>query len=83
MRKLTLNADDEVIEAARRLASESGTSISSLFARFVRALDQGNRSALKPGRLTGQASGLMKTPHDFVEGETLSDALLEKYEGKR
>ena len=38
MKKLTLSASADVIEEARELAHQSGTSVSSLFKRFVRLL---------------------------------------------
>jgi len=42
MAKLTLNADREVIEQAKRLAAERRTSVSALFSRFIRALGDGH-----------------------------------------
>ena len=40
MKKLTLSAEPEVIEAARRLAELHGTSVSAMFSRFVRVLER-------------------------------------------
>lgn len=83
MRKLTLNADEDVIELARRLAKENGTSISSLFSRFVRALGRGDAPRVKTGRLTRQASGLLDAPAGFDEREALGDALIDKYGNRK
>ena len=78
MGKLTLSADPEVIEQAKRLADESGTSVSSLFERFIRLLARRRRK--QPfGRITQQASGLITLPRGKDEHDVLADALTEKY----
>ena len=79
MKKLTLNAEPEVIEQARRLADAKGTSISSLFARIVRFLARREGNRLPIGRLTRSASGLIKLPPGKNEREVLEDALVDKY----
>ena len=79
MKKLTLNAEPEVIDEARRLAEAQGTSVSSLFARIVRFLAQREGHRLPVGRLTRSASGLVKLPRGKGEREVLEDALVEKY----
>ena len=38
MVKLTLDLDDDVIATAKRIAKESGTNVSAVFARWVRAM---------------------------------------------
>ena len=45
MKKLTLSADEQVIRDAKRLASESGTSVSSMFERFVRSQSRRRKPA--------------------------------------
>jgi hypothetical protein len=62
MKKLTLSADPEVIAEARRLARESGTSVSSMFARFVRGLAKrrGGRRPLGPS--ARKARGMIRLP---------------------
>ena len=79
MKKLTLNAEPEVIDEARRLAAAQGTSVSSLFARIVRFLArrEGNRAPI--GRLARSASGLARLPRGKSEREVLEEALIDKY----
>ena len=78
MAKLTLNADAEVIKQAKRLAAERGTSVSAMFARFIRALANGRGEGEPLGRLTRRASGVID-----LEGrgdqDVLADALTDKY----
>jgi len=83
MKKLTLNADPEVIEQAKRLAEESGTSVSSLFERFIRLLGRRRTSRQQLGRITRQASGVITLPRDKSEQDILADALAEKYEAEQ
>lgn len=80
MKKLTLNADPEVIREARRLAKQQGTSVSSMFARVVRFLArrEGRRSPI--GRVTRKATGLITLPRGKNEREVLEEALLEEYD---
>jgi hypothetical protein len=80
MRKLTLTLDPHVIAEARRLAAESGTSVSSMFERFIRLLARQHRSAQPLGPLARKASGIIALPKGQSEREVLEDALLEKYE---
>lgn len=79
MKKLTLNAEPEVIEQARKVAEAQGTSISSMFARIVRFLARRESPQPPIGRLTRKASGLAKLPRKKSEREILEDALAEKY----
>ncbi|MGA2621168.1 MAG: DUF6364 family protein [Thermoguttaceae bacterium] len=79
MKKLTLSADQDVINEARELAQQNGTSVSSLFARFVRLL-AGQRLAVRSlGPLTRKASGMVALPKGRAAQEVLEDALLEKH----
>lgn len=79
MKKLTLSADADVIEQAHALAEQTGTSVSSLFARVVRLLAQ-QRSAARPlGPLTRKASGMIVLPKGRSDRQIVEDALLEKY----
>jgi hypothetical protein len=79
MKKLTLSADPEVIEEARELAQQSGTSVSSLFERFVRLLAGQRRAARPLGPLTRKASGMVALPKGQSAEKVLEDALLEKH----
>jgi hypothetical protein len=79
MAKLTLNADREVIEKAKRLAAERNTSVSAMFSRFIRVLADG-RDRRKPlGKLTRRASGVIDLKGRSHK-EVLADALRDKYE---
>jgi hypothetical protein len=83
MKKLTLSADPEVIEQAKRLAEETGTSVSSLFERLVRLLARKRLAKQQLGRITRKASGLVTLPRGRTERDVLADALAEKYGVKK
>lgn len=83
MKKLTLSADPEVIEQAKRLADETGTSVSSLFERIVRLLARRRAATRSLGRVTRQASGLVTLPRGKSERDVLGEALAEKYGTKK
>ncbi|HUY36965.1 MAG TPA: DUF6364 family protein [Pirellulales bacterium] len=78
MKKLTLSADPEVIEQAKRLADETGTSVSSLFERFIRLLAR-RHPERRVGRITRQATGMITLPSSKSDRDVLADALTEKY----
>ncbi len=78
MKKLTLSAEPEVIEDARELAEQTGTSVSSMFERFVRLM-AGRRRAAPLGPLTRKASGMIALPKGRSERRLVEDALLEKH----
>lgn len=80
MKKLTLSADPEVIEQAKRLAAESGTSVSSMFERFVRLMSRKGKPKRRLGPITQEASGLISLPRGKTERDVLEDARAEKYE---
>jgi len=82
MKKLTLTADEKVIDAARRYADEHGTSISALFSRFVLALTAEQSSGsptLSRKSLTRKMSGIISVPKDAGDEDLLGDALADKY----
>jgi len=85
MPKLTLSADKDTIERAKRLAAERGTSVSALFSQFVESMSlTGERSSgartqtdrLAP--LTKQALGLVKLPSDKSDRQLITEALAEQ-----
>jgi hypothetical protein len=82
MQKLTLSADPEVIEQAKRIADETGTSVSSLFERFIRVLAR-RHPERRVGGVTRQASGIIALPSGKSDRDVLADALTEKYEIKK
>jgi hypothetical protein len=82
MKKLTLNAEPEVIAEARRLAKQQGTSVSSMFARVIRYLARRNDRPVRLGRVTRKATGLVRLPREKNERQVVEDALLDKYDLK-
>ncbi len=79
MRKLTLSLDPEVIEEARQLAKEDGTSVSSMFERFIRLLAIRRRNTGRFGPLTQKATGMISLTGKSSEQQILQDALVDKY----
>jgi hypothetical protein len=78
--KLTLSAEKSIVDRAKRLAAENGTSVSSLFARLVSAMSQPTQEGNIPiGPLTQEATGLITLPRNLSERQILEDALTEKY----
>lgn len=77
--KLTLSADKQTIAVARRIADRNTTSISSMFSRYIHAIEQRQNETAKIGPLTQQATGMAKEPVDFDEKRYLQDGLIEKY----
>lgn len=80
MTKLTLNADPELVAEAKRLARETGTSLSAMFGRWVRAALQERATPGPAGPLTSRALGLVRVPEDRSDRELVEEALAEKYE---
>ncbi len=78
MPKLTLNADRDVIEKAKRLAAERNTSVSAMFSRFIRVLANGAGEQKAIGKLTRQASGVIDLKGRNYK-DVLADALTDKY----
>ncbi len=79
MKKLTLSAEPETIRRAREMARESGTSVSSMFERFVRSLVAQQQTNRPLGPLARKASGLIALPTNQSDREVLEDGLLEKH----
>lgn len=78
MAKLTLNADKDVIEKAKRLAAERNTSVSAMFSRFIRVLANGAGGDLPIGGIAKKASGVIDLKgRDYKD--VLTDSLREKY----
>jgi hypothetical protein len=79
MTKLTLNADPEVIQEAKRIADESGTSVSALFERFIRLLSRRRKTQRRLPPIARELSGIISLPRGKDEREVMADALLQKY----
>lgn len=86
--KLTLGVDAEVVAWAREISKERGTSISSLFSRYVRALRRPSHKRVEPGPLTLKAMAIGREvgknlPPDFDAKRAMAEILAEKYGVKR
>lgn len=81
MRKLTLSADDEVIEQAKRLADRHKTSVSAMFSRFVRGLAQRDQasSGVPSDSIAARAAGAIRLPKGKTAQDVLAEALIEKH----
>jgi len=79
MTKLTLSADRELIEKAKNLAEQEGTSLSSMFSRFLLAVMREKEKTAKPGPLTRKATGLVSLPEGKSDREMIEEALLERH----
>ncbi len=77
--KLTLSADKDLIRQAKKLAAEEGTSLSSMFSRFLQAVLRERRKSEPIGPMTRAATGLGKLLAGKDYREVLTDALMEKY----
>jgi hypothetical protein len=81
MKKLTLSADESVIEEAKRIAHEQGTSVSALFSRWVRSLAHRRQASVRipANSIAARARGIARLPRGQSEKDVLADALAEKY----
>lgn len=78
--KLTLSADAKLVADAKVLAKARHSSVSALFARFVMALKQADRSEpVNLGPVTRRAAGLVRVPQKAACRRLVEDALSEKY----
>ncbi len=80
MTKLTLSAEADLIADAKRWASSRRTSVSGMFARFLRSIEQIERDeSAQMGPLTRQATGLVNFPKHRSDQELVEDALSERH----
>jgi len=80
MPKLTLSAEKDVIERAKRLAEERGTSVSAMFSQFIRAASSRTGSAKRTlGPITRRAAGIAKVSADKPYRELIEQAILDKH----
>lgn len=77
--KLTLSADKELVERAKKVAAEEGTSLSSMFSRFLQAVLDKRQGEEKPGPVTRRATGLVTLPEGKSDRELLEEALGERH----
>ena len=78
--KLTLSADEKLIERAKKLAKQQGTSLSAMFVRYLEALLQQQKEEYKISPLVKQMTGLAKAPEGKTDRELIEEALAEKYD---
>jgi hypothetical protein len=85
MKKLTLSADEEIIEQAKRIAERERTSVSAMFARFVRSVGRRDKRAkdIPANSIATRATGFLALPKGKTPRDVLAEALLEKYGGRR
>jgi len=79
MKKLTLSVDPKVIKQAKAMAAKRGTSVSSMFERFVRMQADQRKRELPADSIARKDSGIISWPKNKTDREVLTDALLEKY----
>lgn len=77
--KLTLSADKKLVERAKKLAAQQGTSLSSMFSRFLLAVIEERDAARKPGPVTRRATGLVALPEGKSDRELTEEALVERH----
>ena len=78
MPKLTLSIDGEVIEQAKRIAEERGTSVSTMFSQFVKTLGGQCRERRRTAPITRRLRGLAKVSPDESDRELFEKAILGK-----
>jgi hypothetical protein len=78
MAKLTLSADPKIISRAKKIARRRGTSVSGLFSRYIRSMDDPTPPPSLAPR-TRQASGLIRLPSGRSDRQLMEDALSERF----
>ena len=79
MKKLTLSVDEEIIEQAKKLAAERGTSVSAMFSSLVRVMAREKAGKIGLGPITRRATGLVKLPRGKGDRELVAEALAERH----
>lgn len=80
MKKLTLTAEPEVIDMAKKLAEARGTSVSAMFSQLIRAMaDKRLRRSDRTGAITRRLTGIAKPPRSKSDRQIMEDALLRRY----
>jgi hypothetical protein len=80
MSKLTLSADPAIVELAKALAAEQGTSVSAMFERFITLAAAKRRRTIPLGPLTRRMTGIVKIPKGDASARTvLEEALLDRH----
>ncbi|KPJ73931.1 MAG: hypothetical protein AMS14_06140 [Planctomycetes bacterium DG_20] len=81
MRKLTLSADDETVKQAKRIAARHRTSVSAMFARFVRRMARGKEEAddIPADSIASRATGFVALPKGKTPRDVVTESLMEKH----
>ena len=77
--KLTLSADKDLIQQAKRLAAENGTSVSAMFSGLLRTMIRVRGAQEPTGPLTRKATGLIRLSSAMNDERLVEDALAAKY----
>lgn len=78
MPKLTLSADKDVIERAKKMAQERGTSVSAMFSEFVETLSSESSQRARAAPITRRLRGIAKAPATKSDRELFEEAIREK-----
>jgi hypothetical protein len=78
MPKLTLSADPDVIEKAKQLAEERGTSVSAMFSQYIDTMTRPRESRRKTAPITRRLRGLAKVSSKKSDRELYEAAILNK-----
>lgn len=79
IKKLTLSVDEDVISDAKAIAESTGTSVSTMFERFVRTMKRKNKTAASITPIAKKLTGVIKFPSHKQGRTVLEDALLKKH----
>lgn len=77
--RLTLSADEDVVEQAKRLAAEQKTSVSAMFSRIIRGMAQRKKPTADLGPVTRHVAGIARLPKGKTPRDVLTDALMDKH----
>ena len=77
-KKLTLNLNASIINAAKAYAKENGHSLSRIIERYLANLTQREEPDLISPRVK-RLTGVIKNREDFNEADEISDYLIKKY----
>jgi len=76
--KLTLTIQDEVIQAAKAYAAESGRSLSDIVENYLKSLQLENKAPSFSPKIK-KLKGIISFPVDFDHKKVVADALTRKY----
>lgn len=76
MPKLTLSAEADVIEKAKQIAEQRGTSVSAMFSQFVESLGSEERPRRQTAPITRRLRGLAKVDPNKTDRQLYEEAIL-------